>query len=874
MKKDKFNITGMTCAACQSRVDRTVRKLEGVNDVTVNLLTGSMEVIYDDSILGADAIAASVTDAGYGASLAVAKASGESEANELRQKTKAQVRNLKLRLIWSIIFLAPMMYISMGAMGMYPLPGFLNNIFGGHMNGINLAILELALVIPIMIINRVFFIRGFKSLFKGAPNMDSLIAVGAMSAFIYGLYALGMMIYAKSSMNMPLMEKYSMELYLESAGMILTLITLGKFLEALSKGKTGEAIEKLMDLAPKEATVIRNGSEQRIAIEELQAGDTVVVRPGESIPADGTIIEGNSAFDESAITGESVPVDKGPGDTVISATINMSGFVKFTAEKVGESSTIQTIIRTVEEAAASKAPIAKTADKVAGVFVPVVMLIAAAVFVIWIIATRNFELALSMSITVLVISCPCAMGLATPVAIMVGTGKGAQSGILIRSGEALETAHNADTVVLDKTGTITMGKPQVTDVIVTSGVTENELLQMAAALENGSSHPLAAAIMEYAQEKGIAVPQVTDFQEVHGRGVKAVYKGENVISGNLRFINEEGITEVPADRLDALAAEGKTPILFAKSGRVCGIIAMADVEKPTSAKAIKRFKELGLNVVMLTGDNELTAAAVCKKMGIEDFVAGVLPQDKEKEVARLQGEGHSVIMIGDGINDAPALTRADFGLAIGAGTDIAMESADAVLIKSDLLDAVSAVRLSRATIRNIKQNLFWAFIYNVVCIPIAAGVLYPGLGVRLTPMIGSAAMGLSSVFVVFNALRLKFFKPEESVTETKEISTEKGKDENVMQKIIGIEGMSCQHCVKAVTNALSAIEGVSDVVVDLEAKKATLKVTDAVTDDALKEAVTEEGYEVTGIERHGSRWDSSHSFGMTDPVRNDRHGSE
>ena len=845
MKKEKFNVTGMTCAACQSRVDRTVRKLDGINDVTVNLLTGSMEVIYDEKVLSSDVIAKSVTAAGYGTKLAAGRSDGDPDVNVLRQKSRQQVRGLKLRLIWSVIFLAPMMYISMGAMGMYPLPGFLADIFSGHMNGINLAILELALVIPIIIINRVFFIRGFKSLFKGAPNMDSLIAVGSASAFAYGIYALCMMIYAKNTMDMPLLEKYSMELYLESAGMILTLITLGKFLEALSKGKTGEAIEKLMDLAPKEAAVIRNGEETRIGIEELQAGDIVVVRPGESIPADGTIVDGNAVFDESAITGESVPVDKGPGDTVISATINMSGYVRFKADKVGEDSTIQTIIRTVEEAAASKAPIAKTADKVAGVFVPVVMLIAAAVFVIWIIASRNFELALSMGITVLVISCPCAMGIATPVAIMVGTGKGARSGILIRSGEGLETAHNADTVVLDKTGTITMGRPAVTDVILTGDMGESELLEMAAALENGSSHPLAIAIMEYAESKGIKTPEAEHFEEVHGKGVRAEYNGSKIFSGNLRFIKEEGITDVYEEKLDALASQGKTPILFAKDGKVCGIIAMADVVKPTSAEAIRRFKKLGLSVVMLTGDNELTAAAVCEKIGIDSYVAGVLPQDKEKEVARLQSEGHSVIMIGDGINDAPALTRADFGMAIGAGTDIAMESADAVLIKSDLLDAVSAVRLSKATIRNIKQNLFWAFFYNVVCIPVAAGVLYPGLGIRLSPMIGSAAMGLSSVFVVFNALRLKFFKPEEYTVQ--EDNNTQIREEKKMEREIKIEGMSCRHCVKAAEDALSSIEGVSDVKVDLDTKRAVFKADASVTDKMIKEAVAEEGFEVTEI---------------------------
>ena len=476
---------------------------------------------------------------------------------------------------------------------------------------------------------------------------------------------------------------------------------------------------------------------------------------------------------------------------------------------------------------------------------PTVIIIAAVTFLVWILVSHTFSYSLARAMSVLVISCPCALGLATPVAIMVGTGKGAQSGILIRSGEGLETAHNADTVVLDKTGTITMGRPAVTDVILTGDMVESELLEMAAGLENGSSHPLAMAIMEYAESKGIKIPEAEEFEEVHGRGVRAMYNGSKVISGNLRFIREEGITNVPEEKLDDLASQGKTPILFAKDGKVCGIIAMADVVKPTSAEAIRRFKKMGLSVVMLTGDNELTAAAVCEKIGIDSYVAGVLPQDKEKEVARLQGEGHSVIMIGDGINDAPALTRADFGMAIGAGTDIAMESADAVLIKSDLLDAVSAVRLSKATIRNIKQNLFWAFFYNVVCIPIAAGVLYPGLGIRLTPMIGSAAMGLSSVFVVFNALRLKFFKPEEYTVQ--EDNKTENKEDKKMEREITIEGMSCQHCVKAAAKALSSIEGVSDVKVDLETKKAVFTADESVTDDMIKEVISEEGYEVTEI---------------------------
>ena len=893
MKKERYNVTGMTCSACSTRVEKCVRKLDGISDVSVNLLTGSMDVKYDDSVVSPEEIIRNVTDEGYGASPLSDNAAGTDSrdqssygVNTLKQHNEAAVRDLKLRLIWSIVFMAPIMYISMGAMGLYPLPGFLNAAFGGHMNGLNLAFTEFLLVLPIIFINNRFFVKGFKTLFHGAPNMDSLIAVGATAAVAYGIFAIYMMIYGLKISSMPIMEKYSMELYFESAGMILTLITLGKYFEARSKGKTSEAIEKLMDLAPDEATVVRDGAEITIPVEQMMVGDIVAVRPGESIPADGEIIDGNTAIDESAVTGESVPVEKGPGDTVISASLNTTGFIHFRATKVGEDSTIRQIIKVVEEASASKAPIAKAADKVAGIFVPIVMAIAAAVFIIWLIASRDFELALSMGITVLVISCPCAMGLATPVAIMVGTGKGAQNGILIKSGEALETAHQVDTVVLDKTGTITEGKPVVTDVIVTGSLSENEFLQVAASLENGSAHPLAMAVMEYTKNTGIGPLETKDFEAIHGKGVAAVIGGRRYISGNERFLTESGVSDIPTDKVNELAAAGKTPIMFASDGHVDGIIALADVPKPTSRQAIKEFQDMGLKVVMLTGDNPVTAKAVCDDLGIKDFFAGVLPQDKEKKISELQSQGHKVAMIGDGINDAPALVRSDFGLAIGAGTDVAIESADSVLIKNDLLDAVTAIRLSKATIRNIRQNLFWAFFYNALCIPIAAGVLYPAFGIRLSPMIGSAAMGFSSVFVVGNALRLRLFKPSrkrdgnvttgavstdaaggtvagvDSVpnaeTDTQEVSVEKvtsenkdnhynGKEDIKMNKEIGIEGMSCQHCVKSATKALSAIDGITDVTVDLDKKNAVFNASDNVTDDMIREAVAEEGFEVTDI---------------------------
>ncbi|MBS4899372.1 MAG: heavy metal translocating P-type ATPase [Clostridiales bacterium] len=874
MKKDRFEVTGMTCSACSSRVDKSVRKIPGVEEVNVNLLTGSMDVTYDESTVNTGDITACVEKAGYGASLMGGEkkkqgsksVSGNSEGNSLRKHNEEATLNMRKRLIWSIVFMAPLMYISMSMMDMIPAPEFLRAVLHGTENAVTLAVTELLLVLPIIYINRAFFIKGFSTLFHGAPNMDTLIAVGATASVAYGIFAIYRMSYGLGRGDMHLVMKFQMELYFESAGMIPTLITLGKYFETRSKGKTSEAVEKLMDLAPKEASVLRDDEEVLIPAEELVAGDMVLIRPGESVPADGTILEGQTTLDESAITGESVPVEKGPGDSVISASLNTTGFIKVKAEKVGEDSTIQQIIKVVEEASSSKAPIAKAADKVAGIFVPIVMAIAATVFVIWMIATRNFELSLSMSITILVISCPCAMGLATPVAIMVATGKGAQNGILIKSGEALEAAHSIDTVVLDKTGTITEGRPRVTDVIIMTGMTHDDLVRIAVSLEKGSSHPLAAAIVNYAEEKGIRPLEVDDFKTIHGKGVEARLLAKTYMAGNRMFLEDYGISDIPKEKMDSLASQGKTPILIAGDGRLLGIIGMADVAKATSKQAIDELKSMGINVVMLTGDNAVTAKTVCEGLGISDFIAEVLPQDKEKEIARLQAEGKKVAMVGDGINDAPALTRADFGMAIGAGTDIAIESADAVLIKNDLLDAVAALRLGEATMRNIKQNLFWAFFYNALCIPIAAGVLYPKFGIRLSPMIGSAAMGFSSVFVVGNALRLRAFKvlrKKEAEAETAEkadmavkvtfveqeaaVPAEERKEASKMNKEIFIEGMMCGHCVDHVTKALEGIEGVDAAEVSLDEKKASIKAADSVSDDMIKTAVSDAGYEVKEI---------------------------
>lgn len=850
--KEKFDVTGMTCSACSSRVEKSVAKLEGVQSVSVNLLTNSMQVEFDDGRLSPGGIAEAVVKAGYGASVHEEKAGSvrkteKTEAGE--NPVEAQLKNMKFRLWVSFGFLIPLMYVSMGHMAGLPLPPFL----AGLENAVGFALTQFLLCLPIVYVNRVYYIKGYKTLFHMAPNMDSLIAIGSTAALVYGIFAIYRMGYGLGSGDMELVGQYHMDLYFESAAMILALITLGKYLETRSKGRTSEAITKLMDLAPKTAVVQRESGPVEIPVEEVVVGDTVLVKPGQSIPVDGVILEGNTSVDEAAITGESIPVQKSEKDAVIGATINKTGFISIRASKVGDDTTFSQIIRLVEEASSSKAPIAKIADKIAGVFVPVVMGIALLTAIVWLASGATFEFALSSAICVLVISCPCALGLATPVAIMVGTGKGAENGILIKSGEALETAHSIQSVVMDKTGTITQGKPVVTDIVLLSG-DKDRLLQAAAGLEAKSEHPLAEAIMEYASREGIAVPGVTEFQSLPGMGVGGKVEGELYYAGNLRMMQEKGINiQKCEEQLSKLADEGKTPLLFADSKKAVGIIGVADVVKPTSKEAIRRFTEMGIEVVMLTGDNKRTAQAIQKQLGIQKVIAEVLPQDKEREIARLQEEGKTVAMIGDGVNDAPALARADVGMAIGAGTDVAIESADVVLMKNDLLDAVTAVRLSKAVIRNIKQNLFWAFFYNSLGIPLAAGVFYHWLGWKLNPMFGAAAMSLSSVFVVSNALRLKLFKSSSKTWESAGQPAEEGteiieneKESKVMKKTIKIEGMMCQHCRGAVEKALNAMDGVN-AQVSLEDKAAYAEISGDVTDEMLKQAVTEAGYEVVEI---------------------------
>ena len=713
------------------------------------------------------------------------------------------------------------------------------------------AFTQLLLTLPIAYVNRKYYQVGFKTLFKGAPNMDSLIAIGSAAAMIYGVVAIYMIGWGLGHGDTALVEQYSMDLYFESAGMILALITLGKFLETRSKGKTSEAITKLMDLAPKTALVEREGVEAEIPVEEVAVGDLLIVKPGASIPVDGEITEGSAAVDESAITGESIPVDKGPGDRVIAATINRSGYFKFRATKVGADTTLAQIVALVEDAANSKAPIAKLADKVSGVFVPVVICIAVIAAVTWLLLGHTVEFALSIGIAVLVISCPCALGLATPVAIMVGTGKGAENGILIKSAEALETAHTIDTVVLDKTGTITEGKPRVTDIRTADGLSETELLTIAASVEKPSEHPLSTAIVEEAARRNLSLRAVTGFEAVAGQGVAAEVGGVRYLAGNRRMMEENRIELGGfAEKGETLSGEGKTPLYFAGEGKALGVVAVADTVKPTSRAAIEAFGQMGVDVVMLTGDNKRTAAAIQKQLGIGRVVAEVLPQDKEREVAKLQEQGRKVAMVGDGINDAPALTRADVGIAIGAGTDVAIESADVVLMKSDLLDAVTAIDLSRAVIRNIKQNLFWAFFYNSIGIPLAAGVFFSVFGWKLNPMFGAAAMSLSSVCVVSNALRLKLFQPRRAAaSNTNSNQQEKinPKEEIIsMKKTMVIEGMSCGHCSARVEKALNALDGVT-AKVDLEAKTASIETEGRASDEQMKAAVTDAGYDVVSL---------------------------
>lgn len=865
---EKFNVTGMSCSACSSHVQKSVSKVAGVNKADVNLLTNSMVVDYDENTTNADAIIQAVKKAGYGAT----RANKENTASK-NQQSPADIANenakqMKKRLIFSIAFWIPLMYVSMGHMVYMwlgiDMPYITKNFLHGSSNAITFAFTQFLLLLPIVAANKKYFTNGFKTLKNLSPNMDSLIAVGAGAAIVYGIFAIYRIGYGYGHGNMELVTKYMHDLYFESAGTILTLITIGKYLESRSKGKTSEAITKLMNLAPKTVTVIRDGVEKNIDVSDVVVGDIYIIKSGEAVGVDGVVIEGEASFDEAAITGESMPVAKKKGDNIVSASINKGGFVKAKAVKVGDDTTIAQIIKLVEAASSSKAPIAKMADKIAGVFVPCVMAIALITGIVWLIAGAGTEFALSNAIAVLVISCPCALGLATPVAIMVGTGKGAENGILIKTGEALEAAHLIDTVVLDKTGTITKGQPQVTQVIPYN-IEEKKLLEIAVSLEKASEHPLAEAVIKKCDSENISAKAVKDFKAIFGMGISGVLDGTTYYAGNMKLMESSGIIfdENISNKIDELSKKGNTPLIFADSNRVIGIISVADVVKPTSAKAISEFKKYGIHVIMLTGDNQVTAEAIRKEVGIDEVIAGVLPTQKEAKISQLKSEGKKVAMIGDGVNDAPALMSADVGIAIGAGTDIAIESADVVLVKNDLMDAVGVIKLSKAVIRNIKENLFWAFFYNSIGIPLAAGVLYPIWGIKLNPMFGAAAMSLSSVCVVCNALRLKRLKlnkgenysenPNNNILDKQKNISSSNKErkdnmsENGIVKTISIEGMMCSHCTGTVEKALNVVDGVNNVTVSLENKNAVVTVDDTVTDKQLKEVVTNAGYKVTGI---------------------------
>lgn len=956
--KERYHVTGMSCSACSSHVEKAVNKLENVEKASVNLLTETMDVTYDETKITSAEIIDAVVKAGYGASVmtegSVAGAGGQSTSGnagsigrsavdgkqELQQKLDADARAMKWRLGISIGFLIPLMYVSMHHMlkewfGI-PVPAFIVNTMHGNANAMNFALTQFLLLLPILYVNRKFFSVGFKTLAHRSPNMDSLIALGSGAALVYGIFAMYRISYGLGYGDMAVVEHYSHDLYFESSGTILTLITVGKYLESRSKGKTSEAITKLMNLAPKVAVLVTgDGQEKEVPTESLQKGDIFLVKPGSLVPVDGIVLEGNSSVDEAAITGESVPVEKQAGDHVVSATVNKAGFLKCRADRVGDDTTLAQIIRLVEEASASKAPIAQLADKVAGVFVPTVMTISLITLIVWLLNGATAEFAISTAIAVLVISCPCALGLATPVAIMVGTGVGAGNGILIKTGEALQQAKEIDTVVLDKTGTITSGKLKVEEVGgYQSDFPADAMMQIAAALEKKSEHPLAEAVVEYAESFRLTIPEIVDFKATFGRGVEgalaadflaveaakndgptAVFyagklgngsntsgngtlkapptgntvpdtgsvfpAGTKFYVGNLAFLQEKNIIlpQGAAEGLNRMADEGMTPLLVAQEGRFLGIIGVSDTVKATSYEAINAWEKMGVRVIMLTGDNRRTAEAVRQKLGISEVVAEVLPQDKEKKVSELKAQGHKVAMIGDGINDAPALAAADVGMAIGAGTDVAMESADIILMKNDLRDAVTAMKLSRAVIRNIKENLFWAFFYNCIGIPLAAGVLYPAFQIRLNPMFGAAAMSLSSIFVVGNALRLRGFKSgftplkkgtskashkeieithataegEQCILKTpveqnnrQDVKQEKERT-NTMTKVISIEGMMCNHCTGTVQKALEAVEGVKAVTMSLEQKNATVELASDVADEVLTKAVVDAGYEVKGI---------------------------
>ena len=835
----QYNVTGMSCAACSARVEKAVSKVPGVTSCSVSLLTNSMGV---EGTASAREIIAAVENEGYGASekgAAAEKRSSPAADGEDALKDR-ETPVLKRRLIWSVGFLLVLMYFSMGHMMWgWPLPAFYND------NHVAMGLTQLLLTVIIMVINQKFFISGFKSLWHRSPNMDTLVALGSTAAFVYSTYALFAMTDAQVKGDMEGVMTYMMEFYFESAAMILTLITVGKMLEARSKGKTTDALKGLMKLAPKTATVIRDGVETEVSIEQVQKGDVFAVRPGENIPVDGIVLEGSSAVNEAALTGESIPVDKAPGDTVSAATLNQSGYIKCQATRVGEDTTLSQIIRMVSDAAATKAPIAKVADKVSGVFVPAVIAIAAVTTIVWLLLDRGVGFALARGISVLVISCPCALGLATPVAIMVGNGMGAKNGILFKTAVSLEEAGKVRIVALDKTGTITSGEPKVTDILPAAGIGEEELLRLACALEKKSEHPLARAILQKAEEQHLETDEVTDFQALPGNGLTAQLNGVALSGGNLKFISTRArVSEEMQAKAEALAEQGKTPLFFSRGQELAGIIAVADVIKEDSPQAVRELQNMGVRVVMLTGDNERTAKAIGRQAGVDEVIAGVLPEGKESVIRSLKEKG-KVAMVGDGINDAPALTRADIGIAIGAGTDVAIDAADLVLMKSRLTDVPAAIRLSRATLRNIHQNLFWAFFYNTIGIPLAAGVFIP-LGLTLNPMFGAAAMSLSSFCVVSNALRLNLFDMR-NPDKDKKIKERRHKEEKTMEKTLKIEGMMCGHCEARVKKALEALPEVEQAAVSHQNGTAVVTLKAPVADAVLKKAVEDQDYTVTAI---------------------------
>ena len=841
---EQYHVTGMSCAACSSRVEKAVSKVPGVESCSVSLLTNSMGV---EGTASPEAVIAAVEATGYGASCKGSGAGSPSAAGngaagggadaEMLEDTETPV--LKKRLIWSIVFLVVLMYFSMGHMMWgWPVPEAMAD------NHVAMGLLQLLLTAAVMVINQKFFISGFRSLWHRAPNMDTLVALGSTAAFGYSTYSLFAMTGAQVRGDMDGVMQYMHEFYFETAAMILALITVGKMLEARSKGKTTDALKNLMKLAPKTAVVLRDGTETEVPVEQVVKGDLFVVRPGENIPVDGIVLEGISAVNEAALTGESIPVDKKPGDQVSAATVNQSGFLKCEASRVGEDTTLSQIIKMVSDAAATKAPIAKIADKVSGVFVPAVIGIAAVTIVIWLLCGQSIGYALARGISVLVISCPCALGLATPVAIMVGNGMGAKNGILFKTAVSLEEAGKVNTVVLDKTGTITKGEPKVTDLVVAEGVSEAELLETAYALEAKSEHPLADAVVTMAEEKKLKVFDVQDFVILPGNGLTAVNNGDQLIGGSLAFLSDRiGVPDDVKTVAQRLAEEGKTPLLFARGERILGVIAVADVIKEDSPEAIRQLQNMGIEVVMLTGDNERTAAAVGKQAGVDQVIAGVLPDGKEAEIRRLKRKG-KVAMVGDGINDAPALTRADIGIAIGAGTDVAIDAADVVLMNSKLSDVPAAIRLSRATLRNIHENLFWAFIYNIIGIPLAAGVWIPLFGWQLNPMFGAAAMSLSSFCVVTNALRLNLFDMRNAAKDKK---IKRKQEETTMEKSMKIEGMMCGHCEATVKKALEALDGVDHAEVSHEQDQAVVTLKEDVANDVLKKAVEDKDYNVVSI---------------------------